>query len=85
MSMPGGRSLAIGGGGLGLVVALVIVALDLFGGGSSSSTLQTLRNLSGLTVGAGQTSSDLSQYQTGADAQKSEDCRIVAYVNSIQR
>jgi hypothetical protein len=85
MSMPGGRGLAIGGGGLGLVVAIVIVAPDLLGGGSSSSTLQTLRNLSGLTVGAGQTSSDLSRCQTGADAQKSEDCRIVAYVNNIQR
>jgi hypothetical protein len=76
MSMPGGRGLAIGGEVLGLVVALVIVALNLFGGGSNSSTLQTLRNLSGLTVSAGQTSSDLSQCQTGADAQKSEDAAI---------
>ena len=85
MAMPGGRGIAVGGGGIGIVVALVVLAFNLFGGDSGSSALQTLRDLSGLTVGTGETSSDLSQCQSGADAQNNEDCRIVAYVNSIQQ
>jgi predicted metalloprotease len=42
------------------------------------------QSLSGVTVGAGSTPQGLRDCQTGADAQRSEDCRIVAYVNSIQ-
>ena len=83
--MSGGRGVAIGGGGLGLVVALVLIVLNLAGGGGGSSGVQdAFQSLSGVTVGAGSTPQGLRDCQTGADAQRSEDCRIVAYVNSIQ-
>ncbi|HEY6680027.1 MAG TPA: hypothetical protein VI276_02350, partial [Actinomycetota bacterium] len=83
--MSGGRGVAIGGGGLGLVVALVLIVLNLAGGGGGSSAVQeAFQSLSGVTVGAGSTPQGLRDCQTGADAQRSEDCRIVAYVNSIQ-
>jgi len=45
---------------------------------------EAFQSLSGVTVGAGSTPQGLRDCQTGADAQRSEDCRIVAYVNSIQ-
>jgi predicted metalloprotease len=83
--MSGGRGVAIGGGGLGLVVALILIVLNLAGGGGGSSAVQeAFQSLSGVTVGAGSTPEGLQDCQTGADAQRSEDCRIVAYVNSIQ-
>ena len=83
--MSGGRGVAIGGGGLGLVVALILIVLNLAGGGGGSSAVQeAFQSLSGVTVGAGSTPQGLQDCQTGADAQRSEDCRIVAYVNSIQ-
>jgi len=75
----GGRGLALGGGGLGLVGLLVALLLgvspaDLTGGGGSDS-------LGGPPVAT----SDLEQRcQTGADADRDEDCRVVGVVNSVQ-
>jgi uncharacterized protein len=70
--MSGGAPVAVGGGVVGLIVVLVLMFLN---GGSSD-----------LTGGpqAEQSSSDLSACRTGADVQQDPDCRIVAYVNSIQ-
>jgi len=80
-----GRGVAVGGGGIGVVVALLLIILNLGGRGSGSTSVEeTLRDLAGVTVGGGSTPSDLSHCRTGADAEKSEDCRIVAFVNSIQ-
>jgi predicted metalloprotease len=76
---------AIGGGGLGLFVARVLIVLNLAGGGGGSSAVhEVFQSLSGVTIGNGSTPQGLRDCQTGADAQRSEDCRIVAYVNSIQ-
>ncbi len=79
--MSGGTGIAVGGGGIGLVIALVLVVMNAVGGGDAGSILE---DLAGQTVGGGSATGDLSHCQTGADARENEDCRIVAYVNSIQ-
>ena len=76
-----GGAVAVGGGGLGLVVAIVFVVINALSGGDAGSVLQ---DLSGVTVGNGSSTADLNGCHTGADAQDREDCRILAYVNSIQ-
>ena len=77
----GGRGIAVGGGGIGTLI-LVVIIYALSGGLNGSST-----GLGGITVGDPSGTSDpaLAQNcQTGADANAKDDCRIVAYVNSIQ-
>jgi len=74
----GGRGAAVGGGGLIGVIVLVVVLLSSLGGGGGSP----------LSLGTGSgtgTADDLSaECRTGADANQSEDCRILAIVNSLQ-
>ncbi len=77
------------GGGLGLI--LTIVAL-LFGqnlGGESGSgvgdLLSQLQNLQNTEAGGDTPSTLETDCQTGADAEKRDDCLMVAFVNSIQK
>jgi predicted metalloprotease len=86
----GGRGLAVGGGGLGLVGVLVLVLFQVLGGGGNGGgngggTGTALGQLSGL--GEGQTADNTQleqQCRTGADANESVDCAVVADIESIQ-
>jgi len=75
--MPGGR-----GGLIGLILALIgaVIGVPLAltdGGSSSNSTSSTSTG----TVGSGELA---AKCRTGADANTSDDCRVVAVVNSVQ-
>jgi predicted metalloprotease len=81
----GGRGLAVGGGGLGLVGLVVVVLLQVLGGGGGSDVGSTLGGLAGLGEGETADNTELEQQcRTGADANDSVDCAVVADIESIQ-
>ncbi|HEY8216671.1 MAG TPA: neutral zinc metallopeptidase [Acidimicrobiia bacterium] len=67
-----------GGGGVVGVILLVVLLLGGFGGGGGSG------GGFGLGDGGGDNEDLAQKCQTGADANQSRDCRIVAVVNSVQ-
>jgi predicted metalloprotease len=79
-----GRGLAVGGGGLGLVVLLValLLGVDPTGGSGGSDPFSGLDDQAVSRQPPGQV---LEECRTGEDANEREDCRIVGFVNDIQR
>lgn len=82
--LPGG--IAAGGGGIGLIFMVIML---LMGGNplSSDGGLGSYGSLQDQTTGGEfPGGSTLAQEcQTGADAERRDDCRVVAFVNSIQQ
>lgn len=75
-----GGTAATLGGGAGIVGVLIVLALQMFGGSDLSSALG---GLEGTAVGGPQGEA-VPGCETGADAEESQECRVVAVVNSIQ-
>jgi predicted metalloprotease len=69
--MSAGGPVAIGGGLIGLIVTVILLFAQGGSGGSAAPSDQA-------------SSGDLSACKTGVDTRQNEDCKVVAYVNSIQ-
>ena len=77
-----GRGVAVGGGA-GVVGVILLLVFTLLGGNNIDPN--ALRDLEGVIAGGQQQSGDvIEECQSGADAAKSRDCRLIATVNSIQ-
>ncbi|MEZ4619021.1 MAG: neutral zinc metallopeptidase [Caldilineaceae bacterium] len=76
-----GKAVALGGGGLGLVVMLVIFLL----GGNPNDVINVLEQAPApSTQNTGDITTVAEACQTGQDANERQDCSVVGFVNSIQ-
>ncbi len=80
--------LAAGGGGLGIVGLIVVVLINVLGGGGSSGLPSGMGGLDGVGVGGNTSAVDNAQLQTscktGKDANTRTDCALVADIESIE-